>query len=436
MNDSPALRAAIQATNAFRDLSESEISFLIEDGDVLTFGPDAVLMVQGEPAESAMLILEGDVIVTADSTRGVIPISNLHAPCLVGELGALAQLRRSATVRARGHVTALRIGRSPLVEVARAAPSLLIDVISRMGDRLRKFNGAISLYTHALGALERHEFDPGLLEELRNPIPDLTDFGQTFARMAEQIILRRQRDDEMASAAVIQRALLPKAADFAAECGVDVSASMTPARDVGGDFYDLVRLADGRVALGVGDVCGKGVPAALFMGITKTLIRINLRETPDLPGAILKTNAYLNNNNAAEFFATLIYAAFDPRSGEVEYVSCGHLPALLRRKDGVIEKLPAGGLPVGMFDDLKFKVRRVGLRPGELLLFYTDGVTEAEDAGSNQFGEERLIDLLAQGETARAVEWIRRVNAAVSDFAHGRPQFDDVTCLAICAEDR
>ena len=119
----------------------------------------------------------------------------------------------------------------------------------------------------------------------------------------------------MASAAVIQRALLPKVRDFAAETGLDVWAAMTPARDVGGDFFDLVPLADGRVALGVGDVCGKGVPAALFMGVTRSLIRINLRETPDLPGAILKANAYLANNNAGQQFATVLYAAFDPCSG-------------------------------------------------------------------------------------------------------------------------
>ena len=111
--------------------------------------------------------------------------------------------------------------------------------------------------------------------------------------MAEQIILRRQRDDEMASAAVIQRALLPRVKEFADESRLDVWASMTPARDIGGDFFDLVPLADGRVALGVGDVCGKGVPAALFMGITRMLIRINLRENPDLSAAIVKANAFL-----------------------------------------------------------------------------------------------------------------------------------------------
>ena len=428
---SSELRAAITATSAFRELSEANVSFLIEAGDLQRFDPQAILMVQGEPSDSVVLILAGEVVVTADSARGVIPISTMQAPCLVGETGALAGLPRSATVRASTAVTALRIGCDALVEVAQATPSMLIDVIGRMGDRLRRVNSAIGLYTHALAALERHEFDPALLEELRNPIPDLADFGQTFGRMAEQIILRRQRDDEMASAAVIQRALLPEVAKFVAETGLDVSAAMTPARDVGGDFFDLIRLNDGRVAFGVGDVCGKGVPAALFMGITRTLIRINLRERPDLPGAILKTNAYLTNNNAAELFATILYAAFDPRSGEVEYVSCGHLPPLLRRAGGVVETLSAGGLPVGLFDQLKPKVFQAAMHPGDLLFLYTDGVTEAVDTEDREFGEERLLGLIAASEGAKAAEAIARVTAAVSEFSRGEPQFDDLTCLAI-----
>ena len=432
MKDSPELRAAIRATSAFRDLSDDNLTFLIELAELETFEPDAVLMVQGEPSDYAMLILEGKVTVSADSARGAIPISTLVAPSLVGELGSLAQLPRSATAHAHTPVTALRFGRAALVEVARATPSLLIDIIGRMGDRMRKFNGAISLYTQALDALERHVLDPALLEELRNPIPDLADFGQTFGRMAEQIILRRQRDDEMASAAVIQRALLPSVRGFAAESGLDIWASMTPARDVGGDFFDLVPLADGRVALGVGDVCGKGVPAALFMGITRTLIRINLRETPDLPGAILKANAYLVNNNAGGLFATLVYAAYDPRSGAVEYCSCGHLPALIRRPGGAVETLPGGGLPVGLFEPMNMVVRETQLHPGDLFLLYTDGVTEAEDPEAAQFGEDRLERLLAKkGHGASSSQWIARIEAAVREFARGRSQFDDITCLAL-----
>ncbi|HEY6734808.1 MAG TPA: SpoIIE family protein phosphatase, partial [Roseiarcus sp.] len=394
MKDSPELRAAIRAASAFRELSDDNLAFLIEAAELETFDPDAVLMVQGEPSDYAMLVLEGEVTVTADSARGAVPISTLKAPSLVGELGALAQLPRSATARACTPVTALRFGRSALVEVARATPSLLIDVIARMGERLRKFNGAVSLYTEALGALEHHELDPALLEELRNPIPGLADFGQTFGRMAEQLILRRQRDDEMASAAVIQRALLPRVQDFAKESRLDVWASMAPARDVGGDFFELIALADGRVALGVGDVCGKGVPAALFMGITKTLIRINLRENPDLPGAIVKANAFLGDNNAGQLFATVLYAAYDPRSGALEYCNCGHLPGLIRRPGGVVETLPVGGLPVGLFEPMRMAVHKVQLQPGDLLFLYTDGVTEAEDPDALQFGEDRLEGLL------------------------------------------
>jgi phosphoserine phosphatase RsbU/P len=432
MKDSPELRAAIRAASAFRELSEDNLALLIEAAELETFDPDAVLMVQGEPSDYAMLVLEGEVTVTADSARGAIPISTLHAPSLVGELGALAQLPRSATARACTPVTALRFGRAALVEVARATPSLLIDVIARMGERLRKFNGAVSLYTEALGALEHHELDPALLEELRNPIPGLADFGQTFGRMAEQLILRRQRDDEMASAAVIQRALLPRVQDFAKESRLDVWASMTPARDVGGDFFELVPLADGRVALGVGDVCGKGVPAALFMGITRTLIRINLRENPDLPGAIVKANAFLGDNNAGQLFATVLYAAYDPRSGALEYCNCGHLPGLIRRPGGVVETLPVGGLPVGLFEPMKMTVHEAQLRPGDLFFLYTDGVTEAEDPDALQFGEDRLEGLLAKkGHGASASQWTARIEAAVREFARGRSQFDDITCLAL-----
>src|SRR5271168_3760993 len=145
-------------------------------------------MTQGEPSEHADLILEGEIVATSDSAHGAIPISRLSAPCLVGEMGALAQLDRTATVRALSRVKALRIERSALLEAALASPTLLIDVIGRMGERLRRVNGAMSLYTHALAALERQEFGPEFLAELRNPLPDLAAFGETFNPLAEQIL--------------------------------------------------------------------------------------------------------------------------------------------------------------------------------------------------------------------------------------------------------
>jgi phosphoserine phosphatase RsbU/P len=130
-------------------------------------------------------------------------------------------------------------------------------------------------------------------------------------------------------------------------------------------------------------------------------------------------------------FATLLYAAFDPRSREVEYASCGRLPALLRRADGAVETLQDGGLPVGMFDNPKMSVSHAEMRQGDLFFLYTDGVTEASDANEIQFGDERLFDLLAGGNGATAAQWVARVEYAVRDFARGKPQFDDITCLAL-----
>ena len=169
------------------------------------------------------------------------------------------------------------------------------------------------------------------------------------------------------------------------------------------------------------------------MSITRTLIRINLRETPDLPGAIQKANAYLANNNAGQLFATVFYAAYDPRSGALEYCNCGHpLPALIRRAGGAVETLPVGGLPVGLFEPMKMMVAQAQLRSGDLFFLYTDGVTEAEDPrGGQQFGEDRLEQPARQGHGASASQWIARIEAAVREFARGRSQFDDITCLAL-----
>ena len=143
MNATSALRAAIHATRAFRDLSEDDIAFLIEASEIQAFVPGAILMVQGEPSDCAMLIIEGDVTVASDSARGTIPVSTLKAPTLVGDSA------RSRTCRARrppvhASVTVLRIGRDALNKVARATPSLLIDIIGRMGDRLARTSMARS----------------------------------------------------------------------------------------------------------------------------------------------------------------------------------------------------------------------------------------------------------------------------------------------------
>jgi serine phosphatase RsbU (regulator of sigma subunit) len=430
MSDLQTLRADVRGVGGFAGLSDPQLDALIAGSSRLAFEAGEVLMAQGDPSDFVDILLAGEAEICADSASGAITVAVVKAPALVGELGALAGLCRTASVRARGPCATLRVSKAALVQASLAAPAMLIDALARLGDRLRRLNGAIGLYTHALAALERGELSAELMAELRNPAPDLIDFGETFARMANEILLRRQRNDEMASAAIIQRALLPDPRVFAQEIQLDVHAAMIPARDVGGDFFDLLTLSDGRVAVGVGDVCGKGVPAALYMGISKTLIRIKLRERPDLAGAIRDANDYLTAHYPAEQFATLLYAACDPATGEVEYVSCGHPAARIRRADGRIEALPAGGLPVGMFEQLRVTARRARLDAGDLLLIYSDGVTEACDIAALEFGEARLCAALALAEGGAAAT-VEAVIAAARAFAGAAAQSDDITCLAL-----
>src|SRR5579872_2746786 len=194
------------------------------------------------------------------------------------------------------------------------------------------------------------------------------------------------------SAAAIQRAMLPslQPRDFA-EGRLDIFAQMIPAREVGGDLYDVVRLDDNRVAITIGDVCGKGVPASLFMAITQTVMRLVVRSGHDLKTEIDSANNLLVANNREEMFTTLFCGVLDEPSGTLTYCNCGHNPPLVLHKGATsFEPLRACGPPLGMVDGIGYKPRSIALAPGDLLLLYTDGVTEAEDAKAAQFGMERL----------------------------------------------
>ena len=240
----------------------------------------------------------------------------------------------------------------------------------------------------------------------------------------------------MASAAIIQRALLPDPRAFAADTRLDVHAAMIPARDVGGDFFDLVTLSDGRVALGVGDVCGKGVPAALYMGISKTLIRINLRERPDLAAAIRKANAYLTTHYPAEQFATLFYAAYDPATRRARI--CELRPsrrAASAAPTGASRALPAGGLPVGMFEDLRVTAAHGAARRRRPV---ADLQRRRHRGGGRRGLRVRrgrgLCEALAQEEGGAAAA-VEAVIAAARAFAGCAPQSDDITCVALARAD-
>lgn len=254
----------------------------------------------------------------------------------------------------------------------------------------------------------------------------LVRFQQAQAKIDS---LRAQKEErraaDLALARAIQRAELRT--DGTEGPGYRLCARMDAAREVGGDFYDYFTLPDGRLVLVMADVSGKGIPAAFFMMKARTTIKSCVYEFPTLAEAVATANVRLAQNNPAEMFVTAWVGVWSPETGELEFVSAGHNPPLVRRAALGVEWLKAPrAMALGVFEEARYRSARTRLAPGEWLFLYTDGVTEAMNAAGELFGERRLEAVLAESGEALVPE----VLAAVRNFAAGAEQSDDITMLA------
>jgi sigma-B regulation protein RsbU (phosphoserine phosphatase) len=275
---------------------------------------------------------------------------------------------------------------------------------------------------------------PGVARNLmRMIVGRLRDRAEMIVRSQRQQLRLEALQKELDAAQAIQLSMLPP---VPAACrgypALDAQALMEPAREVGGDFYDVVALDAQRVLLAVGDVSGKGMPAALFMVRSITLLRTAaLREDPadDLLGRL---NSLLCDNNPSELFTTAFLAVVDAATGRLTCYNGGHPLPLLSRAGGPFAPvvLPRG-LVVGIVDGVSFPAAAVQLAPGDRLVVYTDGVTEAEDPAGRLFGEERLRAALDACPRPDATGLVEAVRAAVRDFAGTASQSDDITLLAL-----
>jgi phosphoserine phosphatase RsbU/P len=209
--------------------------------------------------------------------------------------------------------------------------------------------------------------------------------------------------------------------------------TMRSAKEVGGDFYDHFPLPDDRTGIVVADVSGKGVPAALFGMVSKTLIRATATRFEGGPGeAIASVNDLLCQDNDACIFVTVFYGVYDPATRTLTYVNAGHPPPLLVHADGSSEFLPmTGGSALGIMDGIPFGQRVVTLAPGDCVMMYTDGVTEAFNPHSEEFTQQRLPPLFSGGKVPDVHGAVAAVIAAVDAHAAGAPQSDDITCMAL-----
>ncbi len=232
----------------------------------------------------------------------------------------------------------------------------------------------------------------------------------------------------------IQRSFLP--ADLPRVAGWELAAKFQPARQVAGDFYDAFEMQNGaRLAVVIGDVADKGVGAALFMALFRSLLRAFAEHSAaPLSEVVSFANDYIaRTHDRANMFATIFFAALDPHTGDLEYINAGHNPPLIVRDARVRAQLTRTGAAVGMFQGVTFRVETTRLERGDILLAYTDGVTDAPNARGKDFSDERLL-ALAQARYATASAMLTAIGAALHQHTEGAEPFDDVTMLAVRRE--
>jgi sigma-B regulation protein RsbU (phosphoserine phosphatase) len=249
------------------------------------------------------------------------------------------------------------------------------------------------------------------------------------SREHDQLISIQQ---DLRTARDIQQSILPKIfPPFPGHPEVSVYASMIAAKEVGGDFYDYFMIDNERLGFVIGDVSGKGITAAIFMAVSRTLIRATGIKGVSTRECMNYVNRLLCSDNDSGMFVTIFYGILNITNGEVEYVNAGHNPPYIVSDKNVNPVEMTGGAILGCLEDIEYQSKKIQLKPGDLLFLFTDGVTEAFNIREELYGDERLVEFLQDHVAHPIEEVVRDSNRSVAEYSSGAPQSDDITLMAI-----
>src|SRR6516162_3468265 len=270
--------------------------------------------------------------------------------------------------------------------------------------------------------------EAGLL--LRNHVETFLEF---LKKSESDSGLHKAIRKDLEGAKDVQQAFFPPQS-FSIPC-LSCETFYQPARGIGGDYYDFLSLSVGRWGIAIGDVCGKGIGAALLMASLQASLRAQaLHPHLDLTTLIGDVNRLVHESSPTNFFASLFYAEYEPATRVLQYVNAGHNPPIIvRPRDGSCElfQLKADAVPVGIFADARFEAARFQLMKDDILVAYTDGITEAANPAGALWGEQRLAELLRSSTAMTSGEIVEKILTAVTEFANGEPQRDDVTLVVM-----
>ena len=301
-------------------------------------------------------------------------------------------------------------------------PTFIIRSLSRLaGGAYEIGKGNFDRRIHLDGSDEL-----GRLADIFNIMASNLDTAQ------KEMLIKQRMEEELKTAEQIQAALLP--AELPAMTGVEFGSYYSAQTEAGGDYYDVIKLDDGKLGIAMADVSGHGVGSGLVMAMVRTLLHTHCRQGESPKKVMEIINQYLKENTAANYFVTMNYGIMDVEAGTVRYTSAGHNQSIILRQ-GEVRELPGGGIALGVTSNETFsplvQVHRAQLKKGEYLVQFTDGVDEAMNSAGEEFGLERFHRVLSENYGKSPSDMIKAVVAAIEDFTGKIPQHDDITMLII-----
>jgi serine phosphatase RsbU (regulator of sigma subunit) len=269
--------------------------------------------------------------------------------------------------------------------------------------------------------------------ELLEAFASLAAISLERARQHEEILEKRRLEEELSIAKRIQKTFLPRKKPQVP--GFDISGINIPSEEVGGDYYDFIPINENQMGIVIADVSGKGIPAALIMASVRAGLIAEIRNNYAIRSIMAKVNNLLFESTASDIYVTAVYGVLDPKNRIFTFSNAGHNAPILRRADGEMKYLIEGGMALGMFENSKYEERPLGLSPGEIIVFYTDGVTEAKNDGQEEFGTRRLKQVIDDSHQLGARQIRENIYEAVKKFTGVSHQEDDLTMIVFKVRD-
>jgi serine phosphatase RsbU (regulator of sigma subunit) len=398
----------------FEDFPEEELDRIMAQLEIVNLKSGEILFREGDAGDRMYIVVSGDLeILMAPDTDNELILNRVLQGEYIGEMSLITGAPRTASVRAHGDVVLLSMSRIQLMDLLRDHPELASTMVHVLSQRLDNTN--VSTFRDLT---EKNRQLQQAFDELKSA--------------QEQLIEKERLERELKVAAEIQMSILPDTLPIVE--GFDFGGRILPARQVGGDFYDVFILDTNKVGVLIGDVADKGVPSAIFMARAHALI-IAEADSFISPGEVLRrVNRHITRLEKSTQFVTALYGVLDINTGEFDYARAGHEPPLILNAEGEVHRLPhKPGMALGLWENITLDEYSVHLPHDSMLVMFTDGMTDCRNPKGIPFGLERIKTTMSGLAAASAQSACDQLFDTLMYYQSGAKQDDDVTLVAIHA---